>query len=175
VITYVTGDATRPTGDAPKLIAHVCNDMGGWGRGFVVALSQRDKTPEMMYRMWSEIPTMSWHGDGAFALGNVQFAAFGDGDTTVANMIAQHGVARGVFPPPIRYEALRKCLRKVAEHAVSSGASVHMPRIGCGLAGGRWSEVEPMIAETVCSRGIHVTVYDLPGKPFRETTGARSE
>ncbi len=36
-ITYLTGDATQPQSAGPKLIVHVCNDIGGWGRGFVVA------------------------------------------------------------------------------------------------------------------------------------------
>ena len=36
-----------------------------------------------------------------------------------------------------------------------------MPRIGCGLAGGRWELIEPLIAEHVAGRGVAVTVYDL--------------
>jgi hypothetical protein len=31
-------------------IAHVCNDRGGWGKGFVMAISQRWPQPEMEYR-----------------------------------------------------------------------------------------------------------------------------
>ena len=41
------------------------------------------------------------------------------------------------------------------------GASVHMPRIGCGLADGEWSKVEPLIEEHLCEAGIAVTVYDF--------------
>ncbi|RYD76612.1 MAG: Appr-1-p processing protein, partial [Verrucomicrobiaceae bacterium] len=44
-IHYVTGDATRPEGDGARVICHVCNDIGGWGRGFVTALSKRWKGP----------------------------------------------------------------------------------------------------------------------------------
>ncbi len=40
------------------------------------------------------------------------------------------------------------------------GASVHMPRIGCGLAGGKWSRVEPLVTERLAKRDIAVTVYD---------------
>ena len=39
---HVIGDATQPLGDGPEIIVHVCNDIGGWGRGFVVALFYRD-------------------------------------------------------------------------------------------------------------------------------------
>ena len=77
-------------------------------------------------------------------------------------MVAQHGVKRGSKGPPIRYQAVAKCLDQVAERAAELGASVHMPRIGCGLAGGNWSRVEPLIVEALCRRGIPVTVYDWP-------------
>jgi hypothetical protein len=39
-------------------------------------------------------------------------------------------------------------------------ASVHLPRIGCGLAGGRWELIEPLITATLCARDIATTVYD---------------
>ncbi|WP_436847462.1 hypothetical protein [Streptomyces aureus] len=37
---------------------------------------------------------------------------------------------------------------------------MHMPRIGCGLAGGSWSRVEPLVTERLVRRGLSVTVYD---------------
>ncbi|MFJ5832567.1 hypothetical protein [Streptomyces sp. NPDC093089] len=45
-ITYVRGDATAPHGKGVKIVAHVCNDLGGWGKGFVVAVSRRWPEPE---------------------------------------------------------------------------------------------------------------------------------
>ncbi len=80
----------------------------------------------------------------------------------VANMVAQHGTIGRNNPHPLDYEALRKCLRTVGTGALLMGASVHMPRIGCGLAGGTWNRVEPLIVEHLCDRGVPVTVYDLP-------------
>lgn len=90
-ITYLRGDATAPHGKGVKLIVHVCNDLGGWGKGFVLALSRRWPEPE----------------------------------------------------------------------AAELGASVHMPRIGCGLAGGKWSRIEPLIERRLAGRGVPVTVYDF--------------
>jgi hypothetical protein len=40
-VRYVVGDATTPQGNRPMVIAHVCNDVGAWGRGFVVPLGKR--------------------------------------------------------------------------------------------------------------------------------------
>jgi O-acetyl-ADP-ribose deacetylase (regulator of RNase III) len=154
-IRYVRGDATCPQAKGPKVIAHVCNDRGGWGKGFVVAVSRRWPDPEKAYRRW--------HRDRAgndFGLGATQLVQVG-ADTWVANMIGQHGIKSGRSSgPPIRYEALDECLRRLAEQAGELHASVHMPRIGCGLAGGRWERVEPLIDARLVAADIPVTVYD---------------
>lgn len=63
----------------------------------------------------------------------------------------------------VRYEAIDTALGALAEKAAELEASVHMPRIGCGLAGGNWSRVEPLIAQRLTGRGIPVTVYDHQG------------
>ena len=52
----------------------------------------------------------------------------------VANLIGQHDVRTVDGVPPVRYEAIQKGLQRVAEEARRLGASVHMPRIGCGRA-----------------------------------------
>lgn len=152
-IGYTTGDATDPEGPGPKIICHVCNDIGGWGRGFVLALSRKWNAPEADYREWHR-------GGDAFELGQVRFVVV-ESDLTVANMIAQHGIKRGAAGPPIRYEALEACLDCVATRAQETGASIHMPRIGCGLAGGDWIEVESIIVRQLCARDVPVTIYDL--------------
>ena len=151
-INYVKGDATRPQGDGNKIICHICNDMGAWGAGFVLALSKRWGYPEHFYRARQTYP-----------LGHVDILSV-DQDSEgnvlyVANMIAQHGVrSNEQGNPPIRYAALAKALSKVNDRAKAIGASLHMPRIGCGLAGGEWSAVEAILKEVVT---VDVTVYDL--------------
>jgi O-acetyl-ADP-ribose deacetylase (regulator of RNase III) len=155
-IKYIVGDATQPVGEGSKIIVHVCNDIGGWGRGFVVALSKRWPEPEQCYR--------AWHSGGEktpFALGEVQLVQVGEA-IWVANLIGQRDVrtVRGI--PPVRYEAIRKGLRRVAEAARRLEASVHMPRIGCGLAGGKWEEVSNIVEGELAKSGVSVTVYDLP-------------
>ncbi|MFF9132776.1 macro domain-containing protein [Streptomyces sp. NPDC014806] len=153
-ITYVRGDATMPFGKGVKLIAHVCNDLGGWGKGFVLALSRRWPEPEKAYR--------AWHRDRAandFALGAAQFVQV-EPYVWVANMIGQRGIRTGSNGVPVRYEAIDAALARLADKALELGASVHMPRIGCGLAGGRWSRIEPLITERLVRRDVPVTVYD---------------
>ncbi len=154
-IIYIKGDATCPQAKGIKVICHICNDIGAWGKGFVLAISRRWKQPEAEYRAWHTTGKK-----GGFELGAVQFVQ-ADPYIWVANMIAQHGIKHGSSGPPIRYEALDQCLQKVANQASELGASVHLPRIGCGLAGGNWSKIEPIIQKHLCARGIAVTVYDF--------------
>jgi hypothetical protein len=39
-----------------------------------------------------------------------------------------------------------------------------MPKIGAGEAGGSWGLISNLIAEELCTKGIRVTVYELPGQ-----------
>jgi O-acetyl-ADP-ribose deacetylase (regulator of RNase III) len=155
-INYIVGDATQPIGEGSKIIVHVCNDIGGWGRGFVVALSKRWPEPEQQYRAWHRGEETT-----PFTLGEVQFVEV-TGGIWVANLIGQRDVRTVGGVPPVRYDAMQKGLRRVAEEAHRLGASVHMPRIGCGLAGGKWEEVGKIVEDELVKTGVSVTVYDLP-------------
>ena len=151
LLTYVRGDATNPPGPGEKLIVHVCNDIGAWGAGFVLDLSRRWPQLEGAYR--------TWHHKG-LQLGNVQFVRV-ELDLAVANLIGQCGIRSANNPHPLDYGALEKGLVTVAEWALEHGATIHMPRIGCGLAGGSWDRVEALVMTCLCGRGLGVTVYDL--------------
>ncbi|NJP44513.1 macro domain-containing protein [Actinacidiphila epipremni] len=153
-IEYVRGDATTPLGKGPKVIAHVCNDRGGWGKGFVLALSRRWPEPEAAFRRWYR-----GRAGNDFGLGAVQVVRVGE-RLWVANMVGQRGIRTGSKGVPVRYDAIDTALGTVAARAAELGASVHMPRIGCGLAGGKWGRVEPLIAGRLVAAGVAVTVYD---------------
>lgn len=154
-ITYLKGDATCPQAKGHKIIVHVCNDLGGWGKGFVLALSKRWPEPEKDYRLWHRK-----RSENDFALGAVRFVEV-EKWISVANMIAQRGIKPSSAGPPIRYESVEQCLTEVATTALNSEASVHMPRIGCGLAGGKWSKIEPILEDTLVRRNVSVVVYDF--------------
>ncbi|MEU3553796.1 macro domain-containing protein [Streptomyces fragilis] len=153
-LTIVAGDATNPQAKGPKIIAHVRNDLGGWGKGFVLAVSRRWPEPERAYRRWHQERAGNDFAPGAVQLVRVR------PDVQVANMVGPRGIRTGGGGPPIRYDALERCLNALAGHALAHQASVHMPRIGCGLAGGRWERVEPLVVNALCARDIDVTVYD---------------
>lgn len=155
LLDYRKGDATQPIGDGERYIIHISNNQGGWGRGFVLALSGRWPEPERAYREWFQ--AKEHHIWGAFQLGSIQRILVEEG-LSVINMIAQEGYNTG--GPPIRYTALEQCLTKVAELAKANQATIHAPRFGSGLAGGKWDLIEPIINRTL--HGLNVTIYDLP-------------
>ncbi len=144
LIHHLHGDATAPTIQGPKILVHVCNDIGKWGKGFVVAVSRRWPAPEAEFKRCFKAGISS-------SLGEVQFVPVAE-DLTVANLIGQHKIASRADPSyvPVRYPAIAQGLATVALRAASTHASVHMPRIGCGLAGGKWEEIEPLIQQSLC-------------------------
>lgn len=149
-IYYITGDATLPV-KKPAVLPHICNDVGKWGSGYVVALSKRfgnaEGSPEAVYRKSSP-----------WILGHVTLAQ-ATPDIYVANMVAQHSVKRDGEIKPLRLKALEQCLDIVYTWARSNGFTVHMPRIGTDRAGGTWNEVEPIILKYM---SVDTYVYDLP-------------
>lgn len=146
MLYYVEGDATQPQGDGLKIVAHVCNNKGAWGAGFVLAISKRWSQPEYYYRRRRK-----------HLLGDVQFVEVEENSIFVANMIAQVlGSKDGVN---IRYASLCKCLYTVHDYAVKNNCTIHAPRFGSGLSGGSWPIVEKMI-NTILS-DVKVYIYDL--------------
>lgn len=153
-IKYINGDATVPVGEGNKIIVHICNNFGKWGRGFVMAISNKWSEPRKEYRKW-------FKSKNEFKLGKVQFVQVED-DIWIANLIGQHKLNEDNYgKPPIRYEAIKEGLNEVLLKAKELNASVHMPRIGCGLAGGKWKIVKGIIIESLIDKDISTTVYDF--------------
>jgi O-acetyl-ADP-ribose deacetylase (regulator of RNase III) len=156
----ILGDATNPQDSGFKLIPHVCNDAGGWGSGFVIALSRKWLEPEKAYREWHYSRSCNIEGFEVaipFGLGRIQLATVSP-EITVANMIAQSGFDYNLRPP-IRYGALAKCMFRVLQQARRLQASIHCPKFGAGLAGGDWNVIEQMIQEIWVENDLSVTVY----------------
>jgi len=157
MIHEITGDATRPKpSDTDKCIIHICNDVGAWGAGFVTAVSRRWIEPEYVY-LTSE-----------HELGDVQIVPVQSDDERslwVINMIAQSGLRSPSNPVPLKYPVLSEALGRVekflSDHQklTKTPISLHLPRIGSGLAGGDWEKIKKMIAHTF--KNYEVYIYSL--------------
>lgn len=152
MINYRKGDATDPvkSSDHPEIrvILHICNDLDRWGKGFVLALSKKwPQSKEVYHQSSKEL--------GSCSLFQAEPGLY------ICNMIAQHGIRVADGVPPVRYDALRSCLKVLAGWAKSLPTPVtfHGPRMGAGLAGGEWSQIETLLLEELA--GYSISIYDL--------------
>jgi hypothetical protein len=155
-ITYLRGHAISPSSLAPRIVAFMTNDVtANWGAGFArqVAVQYPD-----VQRAFRDIVAAN---RDALTLGSVHFIR-ATADQQFAAIIAQHGIGK-TAQPKIRYRALEAALQQLGVRACELGASVHMPRLGSGDAGGNWDVIREMIEEYV-SIFAPVYVYDLPGR-----------
>lgn len=154
-IHYVIGNALKPRGKGQKIIAQVVNNESrNWGRGFGFAVSKE----------WPNV-RKDWHTyivEEKMKLGKCRLTRVSE-DIQVCSMIAQRGYGPS-DQPRIRYRALRECLNLLSQIAIEYSATVHMPRIGTGYAGGNWQVISQLIDENLIKRGVEVTVYELPSR-----------
>ena len=163
MIDYVVGDATDPqiVSDL-TIVVHGCNSVGAWGAGFVRAVSKKWPQPEADYlRRFSK----GWKP----ALGDVSFVPVQwlPQKIYVANLISQDFTAD---PTRVKLWAVDKGLQRVRQFALGAvtrhwTVDVVVPRLGTGLGGGSWEDIEPIIEENLVNYGIQVRVYDLPALP----------
>jgi O-acetyl-ADP-ribose deacetylase (regulator of RNase III) len=149
------GDVLSPRGEGRKVIAHVVSDATpNWGgRGVAIAIKKKWPVAQEAFRRW-------FGNSRRKSLGEVHFCEVEEG-LEIATMICQRGYGSSETPR-IRYTAVERALGLVATRGRSIGASIHMPRIGCGQAGGSWLLVEDLVNSTLIGAGLSVTVYDIP-------------
>lgn len=152
-ITYKKGNAAEPKEGV--CIVHICNDVGAWGAGFVMAISQHfGPEPKRYYQRFIRARLNKGHS----RLGHLQLVANPRVPKCyVANIIAQKGVVS--LGDKIDYQSLERGLEGVAEFCKRNNLTVHMPRIGCGLAGSDWSKIGPRVA--TLAESCPVVVFDF--------------
>lgn len=165
MIRYMQGDATLPP-TRPALIAHVVNDIGVWGAGFSGALGARWPLAEKSYREWAR-GRVTGNDGRKLTLGTIVVVEVAP-SLAVAHLCAQRGLRGRRNPRPLDDAALDRTLWWLSAYCSDARTplhlrTLHMPRIGCNLAGGQWIDVEPLVAKHLGH--LDVTVYDLPARP----------
>ncbi len=156
-IRFVHGNALDPRGTGNHIVCQMVNDRAGrWGGGIARRTAQKFPQAEQEFATWLVNQPLDER------LGQTHFSSVFEG-TVIASLLAQEGFGKSKFPR-IRYRSLEKCLRTVARFALENDFTIHMPRIGTGAAGGNWEIVEEIIDECLVSKGLYITVYDLPPK-----------
>lgn len=160
-IKYLRGDALEPRGKGSKIIAHIVNDKTpNWGAGFPLSVGKKWPFVQKDFResVLSDRTKLS--------IGNIHICHVND-QVTLVHMIAQHGYGPS-RKPRVRYAALRLCLDQLASIALKQSATVHMPLIGTGQAGGEWEIIADLIDDSLVRQAIGVTVYILPGAAIKD-------
>jgi hypothetical protein len=170
MIEYIKGDATIPTKYDKafvNVIVHVNNDIGAWGKGFVVPLGIRFPEAKLAYHEWRDscgrfnrMPL-----GAASIVGPLHKEDLG-GDIYISNMVGQYGIKmRENGLPPVEYGAIESALMKTIELLpLTTKIIVHMPRIGCGLAGGKWEVIQGILERVYEKNNERIEkfiVYDL--------------
>lgn len=153
-INYLLGDATEPQGEGPHAIIHINNDLGAWGGGFVLAISEKWIEPELAYRKRNK--------EGNLRLGDIQVIPVED-TIVVVNMVAQDGFPDGERECAVDYEILGDCLYQITKRLPPEYV-INLPRIGTGIGGGDWNVIESILVDEL--KGYTINVYDMPGTKF---------
>lgn len=159
-INKVRGDALKPAGEGVRIIAQLVNDATpSWGgRSFASQVARRWPGAQAEFRAWANARGLKL---GTTHLTQVEESVW------VASLVAQRGFGPA-SKPRVRYDALSAALHALGDKARELQASVHMPPIGTGLAGGDWDRIEQLVNSELGSRGIEVTVYRPPSAPVGE-------
>lgn len=153
-ITFLQGDASEPFGVEQKLLLQVVNDQAlVWGGGFAKQARKKWPNAQSDFRRWA-------YDRRNLKLGNIHSVSVRD-DLTLVSLVCQHGFGASTSGPRLRYRSLFSALEKVADLAKRTNASIHMPRIGTGDAGGSWNLIKGIIRDALVSQGLQVTIYDL--------------
>lgn len=140
--------------DETRILLHICNNKGGWGAGFVLALSKKWKTPEKEYRE-------CFRSKINHELGDIQIIEV-EPKVFVVNMVAQNGYKTINNPTPLDYNALEKCFQKVLlwiDEENFTFPQIYCPKIGTGLSGGDWNVISEQLNAELGE--IPINVYEI--------------
>ncbi|MGE4480846.1 ImmA/IrrE family metallo-endopeptidase [Acidocella sp.] len=160
---FIYGDILAPRPLPPIVVCQLVNDRAiRWGGGVAKQMARRYPNAEAQFSEWIKSVSRSAR------LGEVHYATTAEG-LTLASLVAQEGYGPG--GTRIRYHALARCLANVATFAFARDASVHMPRLGTGGAGGEWEIVEALIRQHFAGLAKGVWIYDLPPRQTQHDLG----
>jgi len=142
--------------DKITLIPHICNNVKKWGAGFVLPLA----------RHFPEARASFFNVDDP-KLGETSLVQAKNVPVIIANMFAQDGIGIKNGIPPIRYEALQKCMNTIQLLCIQlqkegKKVTIACPMFGAGLAGGDWNVISEMIFKTWSEKNIDTEIYFIP-------------
>ncbi len=129
-----------------EVIAHGCNCFCNMGAGIAVQIKYK-------HPMAFNIDFLTKRGD-AKKLGT--FTAVDLGAVTIYNLYTQYRYGRGKHLDEDALVSALEVMKEDIEAKYDEWPKVGIPRIGCGLAGGDWKLVKPLIEEVFVSKTLYV-------------------
>lgn len=136
------------------IIAHGVNCSGGFGSGIAGQIAKR--FPEVKRQYLFKYNTKGWY------LGQIQLVYLNN--KIIVNCATQKYY--GKYPESqlngmyCSYEAIRECMHQLKTIIKDSDLRIGIPKIGAGLAGGDWNEIEKVINEEFNDIPIYVYVLE---------------
>lgn len=139
-----------------NLICHQCNTLGIMGGGLALQVKRQAPSVFDEYKKLCDE-----HKENTSELmGCVQYCRFNE-DSEIANVFGQNDVGYGERMTD--YDALKKAFADIREYAKSHKIStIAIPKyFGCGLAGGDWGVVLPIIRDSLYSLDGTLMIVDF--------------
>lgn len=154
-IRYLHGNVLEPRGAGVKVVCQLVNNVARrWGGGIARQAAKRFPSAESEFGAW----ITGFSRDER--LGQVHFST-PVRNVVICSIVGQAGIGRSLVPR-IDYRAIETGLARVARFASTNDATVHLPRIGTGSAGGNWEAIRSLIEQEFVLSGLDVTIYAEP-------------
>jgi O-acetyl-ADP-ribose deacetylase (regulator of RNase III) len=161
-IQFIDGNVLDQQFTKPTILVHCVNDLGIFGAGIARAIANKWHHVEDAYCDLfvnpESIDELRLTAQGAIQI------VLAEKDLWVCNLFGQSGVGDFAGMPAIRYGAIKEGFMRLRERLrkarkVGKVIDLVMPRIGCSLAGGKWSKIEEIIKEVFDKEDVEITVY----------------
>lgn len=142
------------------IVVQQVNARGLMGKGLASEIMERYNNVKKEYIAYRESQLKLGLTDDDL-LGHVNYVDTYDG-TIIANIFGQLDIRKGYYDKTVytKKEALLSGIRQVRDKAEELNLSVAIPTyIGCGLAGGDWTEIKQGIEEIFKDSKVDVTLY----------------
>ena len=150
MIEYVNGDVllALERGEL-DVVAHGCNCQGGFGSGVAGQIARRWPHVREAY--------LTLHKSGGTLLGFFQPVQISANQYIVNCGTQDNYLPRGVQHAD--YDAINDVMESLSLYTKHKLTRVGIPKIGAGLAGGKWEEIEEIILRHFTDQDLTVYVY----------------
>lgn len=159
------GDVTSPIGDGKKIIAHSCNNIGGFGSGIAGCLAKKWPIAREKYLEW-------FNSDYNFELGEIMLFKVTE-DIAVCHIIGQKGIGSleidGIEIRPVKYDAILEGLARLRNRIkkIEGKVSVHLPLLGAALGGGTIDETYLTIHKVFGNSDVECVIYAFSDEDWK--------